>query len=252
MLNLARKIFIFVCFMSAFSSLQAKTFQVTSGDKQTLLLELYTSQGCSSCPPADEWLSGLKRDQRLWKEVFPVAFHVDYWNYIGWTDPYSKDSFSNRQRRYAASGNVSSVYTPGFIANGKEWRSWFRQPNINRVTDTLNAKPGRLSLSVDEQQIHVVFSPTGKLSQTLQLNAAWLKMAISTDVLNGENGGKTLHHDFVCSDWQRFEATRQGDDYSWQQTLKPGQLHQADALVVWVSSGDSQTPIQTTGLLLQE
>ena len=111
------------------------TAQVTAeGDGQRIespahrvaLVELFTSEGCSSCPPADRWLSELKHDERIWDRLVPVAFHVDYWDYIGWPDRFATKAFGERQRNYARGGNVASVYTPGFVVHGEEWRGWFR------------------------------------------------------------------------------------------------------------------------------
>src|SRR5687767_761241 len=76
-----------------------------SGAATVPLLELFTSEGCSSCPPADKWLSDIDTDK-----VTPLAFHVDYWNYIGWKDKFSKAEYSNRQRKTAAFGGVGFVY----------------------------------------------------------------------------------------------------------------------------------------------
>ena len=90
-----------------------------------MLVELFTSEGCSSCPPADAWISQLKESPDLWKKIVPVAFHVDYWNNLGWRDRFAKPEFTARQRRYVAAWGGDSVYTPGFVVNGKEWRDWF-------------------------------------------------------------------------------------------------------------------------------
>src|SRR5258708_3115069 len=98
------------------------TFQ--SSREQTALIELYTSEGCSSCPPAENWLSRLKESPGLWKDFVPLAFHVDYWDYLGWRDPWASKSFSDRQRNYAKQWRSDSIYTPGFVLNGKEWRDW--------------------------------------------------------------------------------------------------------------------------------
>jgi len=237
------------CFLV--TSVNANNLQVESGERQNLLLELYTSQGCSSCPPADQWLSKLKGDQRLWQNIFPVAFHVDYWNYIGWRDPFSKDVYSNRQRSYAGHGNVSSVYTPGFIINGKEWRSWFRQRDINTVMDGLRSNPGKLSLSLQNDTLQADFIPKDRSVKHPILNVAWLKMNISTDVLRGENSGKTLRHDFVCHEWQQFEASPTTTDYHWQQQISTAISQQTDALVVWISDKNDPTPVQTVGMRLK-
>ncbi|MCB1738986.1 MAG: DUF1223 domain-containing protein, partial [Gammaproteobacteria bacterium] len=107
-------------------SAQPQSIHVNSGPRQVALLELFTSEGCSSCPPADRWLSGLIDDPRLWRELVPVAFHVDYWDYLGWPDRFASREFSRRQRDHARSGGLSQVYTPGVVLNGAEWRGWHR------------------------------------------------------------------------------------------------------------------------------
>ena len=98
----------------------AHAIDFESGEHKVSLLELYTSEGCSSCPPADRWLSDLKNHHQLWKNVVPVAFHVDYWDYIGWQDRFADGRYSQRQRDFAREQSLTTVYTPGFILNGKE------------------------------------------------------------------------------------------------------------------------------------
>src|SRR5438552_17449486 len=95
-----------------------------TGNTQSTLIELFISEGCSSCPPAEKWLSGLKSNRDLWKKIVPVAFHVDYWDRLGWRDRFAKPEFTSRQQRYAAAWGGDSGYTPGFVVNGKEWRGW--------------------------------------------------------------------------------------------------------------------------------
>src|SRR5258708_30257782 len=99
------------------------TFQ--SEDTPATLLELFTSEGCSSCPPADAWMSKLKTNPGLWKRVVPVVFHVDYWNGLGWPDRFAPAANTARQHRYAAAWRSNSVYTPGFVLNGHERRGSF-------------------------------------------------------------------------------------------------------------------------------
>ena len=88
---------------------------LSSGQQQTLLIELYTSEGCSSCPPAEEYLNALKQNQKLWQVYIPVAFHVGYWDYIGWRDPYAHPAYAKRQSEYARQRNQGTVYTPAFV-----------------------------------------------------------------------------------------------------------------------------------------
>src|SRR5882724_9692041 len=109
---------------------QPPTLTFQSSQKQTTLLELYSSEGCSSCPPAETWFSRLKESPGLWKDFVPVAFHVDYWDYLGWRDPWSSKTFTDRQHAYARAWRSDSVYTPGFVLNGKEWRTWSRSQSV--------------------------------------------------------------------------------------------------------------------------
>ena len=110
--------------LSSVLTLRAADFEVETGPQRVHLIELFTSQGCSSCPPAEVWLSKLKSEPGLWKNFVPLAFHVDYWDYLGWRDPWATKEFSDRQRNYAEAWRRDSVYTPGFVLNGREWREW--------------------------------------------------------------------------------------------------------------------------------
>lgn len=104
----------------------------TSTETQVRLVELYTSEGCSSCPPADRWLSGLLTSPHLWGSIIPIAFHVSYWDYLGWHDSFALDEYSQRQRAYANLGKTG-VYTPGFFVNGQEWRGFFERSAFARI-----------------------------------------------------------------------------------------------------------------------
>jgi hypothetical protein len=122
---------------------QTNFIKFQSGPEQTALLELYTSEGCSSCPPAEAWLSGLQESPGLWKDFAPVGFHVDYWNHLGWKDVWSDPQFSERQRDYAQFWHSENIYTPEFVLNGKEWHHWFSGKNGPRAG---GAKVGKLTL----------------------------------------------------------------------------------------------------------
>src|SRR6059036_376240 len=86
-----------------------------SGSQRAHVIELFTSQGCSSCPPAEAWLSKLKAEPGLWKDFLPLAFHVDYWDRLGWRDPFAAKEWTARQYQYSANWKKESVYTPGFV-----------------------------------------------------------------------------------------------------------------------------------------
>jgi len=95
-----------------------------SGTQSTPLLELYTSEGCSSCPPADKWMSSIAGSGFTADKVVPLAFHVDYWDYIGWKDRFGKAEYSNRQRQAAKHDFAAFVYTPQVMLNGTDFRDW--------------------------------------------------------------------------------------------------------------------------------
>src|ERR1700743_1102514 len=99
----------FLAFMLC-ARVEALPLVFQSSGHQTTLLELYTSEGCSSCPPAEAWLSKLKENPGLWSEFVPVAFHVDYWNNLGWRDRWSDGQFSERQRKYAQHWSADNIY----------------------------------------------------------------------------------------------------------------------------------------------
>ena len=217
----------------------ATTFE--SGDMQSSLIELFTSEGCSSCPPAEKWLSALKSSSDLWKKAVPVAFHVDYWDHLGWRDRLAKPEFTSRQQRYAAAWGGDSVYTPGFVVNGKEWRGWFGG-NAMPITST---KVGVLRVSVgDDGKVSATFIP----SRPLTLNVALLGNDLESDVKRGENSGRKLRHDFVVLQLAKSEMTNQGNLWTGTVLLSSNaETDKATALAAWVKSGETAPPIQATG-----
>ncbi|MCW8988476.1 MAG: DUF1223 domain-containing protein, partial [Gammaproteobacteria bacterium] len=113
---------IIILYLLAFNVVFAEVLHIESGIKKNTLIELYTSEGCSSCPPAEKYLNNFTKKKDLWKTWIPVAFHVDYWDYIGWKDRFAEKKFAQRQRQYAQLKRASTVYTPAFMVNGDSWR----------------------------------------------------------------------------------------------------------------------------------
>ncbi|AJQ96772.1 DUF1223 domain-containing protein [Gynuella sunshinyii] len=226
--------------LCGFSSAKAQQWQ--SSYQQTELIELFTSEGCSSCPKADQWLSSLKDDPSLFKSFVPIAFHVDYWDYIGWEDRFARPEFSQRQRRYDREKLISQVYTPGIIINSQEWRAWFR--GATQWPDS-SSPTGRLTANLQGDHLHVTFEQ----DQTYNLYVAYLGMGLETARVNaGENKGRTLRHDFVVMSMQSVKGNR-----DWRLKLLPppdiGQ--QQTALALWISLPNSQQVIQALGGYLQ-
>ncbi len=221
--------------------------QFNSGDKQVPLIELYTSEGCSSCPPADEWMSTLVNDDALWNGFVPLALHVDYWDYIGWKDPFASPEYSQRQRQIAAENRERTVYTPGVRKAGQEWRTWRlwgeptndKGPIVGDLSLTIDAT-GAFNATFDESDLHKVLSRQG-----LQLNIAVLGLGLSTEVTRGENRGETLKHDFVVLGLSRFSSAQ---ELSWSGSIeKPAISAERYAVAAWVSEKGRTKPIQATG-----
>ncbi|NJN47510.1 MAG: DUF1223 domain-containing protein [Candidatus Competibacteraceae bacterium] len=192
---------VFLSLILGTASVLAAPQVLHSGSRQVSLLELYTSEGCSSCPPADRWLSKLTSDTRLWREVVPVAFHVDYWDYLGWPDRFASSVFGTRQRQYAQNGFIRTVYTPGLILNGKEWRGWFQRPQL-RLDH--GAEVGQLSLRLENGQVEARFTANGNQPARLDIHLALLGFGLSSQVQAGENRGRMLQHDFVVLAYQQI------------------------------------------------
>lgn len=172
------------------------------------LVELYTSEGCSSCPPADRWLSSLKAAARSSNEVVPLALHVDYWDYIGWKDPYATPAFTARQRAIAALQHARFVYTPQVLLQGRDFRGW-GSTAFEQAVARINAQPARADVSLaierpDEGAIQVEASawvPDPQRRAAAALYLAVYQNRLHSRVEAGENEGRTLAHDFVVRDW---------------------------------------------------
>ncbi len=178
---------------------------VRSGPKTTALVELYTSEGCSSCPPADRQLSRLRKTLDSAAEVAPLALHVDYWDYIGWKDAYAQGAFGVRQSWLVHANQQNIVYTPQFFVGGTELRSWrgalrdrVRQINMSPAAASIRvhagpAVGGALALSAE--------ATTSAAVPPAALYLAVTESGLETKVTRGENGGATLEDDYVVRKW---------------------------------------------------
>lgn len=224
-----------LCLISISTSAQ----QFESSEQQVQLIELYTSEGCSSCPPADRWLSSLKTNDSLWNQFVPMAFHVDYWDYIGWKDPYASREYSQRQRRYAKEVGESTVYTPGVRKAGQDWREWRGRPDFDNTDEQV---VGKLTVNVEKDGR---FNASFDSEQAMQLNIAILGLDLSSEVSRGENRGRTLKHDFVVLGIATYSSAELGQ---WQGVLPEASSPAANyAIAAWTTEGGSLKPVQATG-----
>lgn len=235
---------IFGALLCAQSVFAEKVFK--SGIEQTSLLELYTSQGCYSCPPAENWLNALKDSPELWSQVVPVAFHVDYWDYLGWKDPYGMKRNQQRHYAYKFQGHTNAIYTPEVILNGADYTIW-RQGEAPRLPATSNV--GELELSIDDEKgIRVFFSSREKSTAALKANIALLGFGIVAKIAAGENDGKTLHHEFVALEQNSKTAHPVGQLYLWQfPNIESSHARERSALIAWLDKEGDNRPIQATG-----
>jgi hypothetical protein len=238
----------FALVLAAFITTSAMAeFTVRSGPTQVPLVELFTSEGCSSCPRADAWMSKLKSDPTLWSGFVPVAFHVDYWDQLGWKDRFAKNSFTGRQKDYARKWQAANIYTPAFTVGGTEWLGWRsqKQPPVAR-----RPNPGVLTgESSDEKSVTVTFTPSGPETSPLIVRVAVLGFDQTTSVARGENEGQTLHHDFVVLEYLNAEL-ESSNRKTRSAIVKLGDVTERKgrrALAVWIERKGDPTPIQAAG-----
>jgi hypothetical protein len=216
-----------------------------SGPQQTALVELYTSEGCSSCPPAEAWLSRLKGDPDLWKKFVPLAFHVDYWDRLGWHDRFSSSQWTERQRGYASLWQSESVYTPAVVLNGNEVRNW----SVANVSSPNEKQVGVLSATTTDGKIFTIeFRLTDGKSTDWEAHAALLGSGISSRIGAGENSGRNLQHDFVVLDLRDAQMKSEGGIMGARLTMNaPGETGARKAVAIWVTSRTRLAPVQATG-----
>jgi hypothetical protein len=180
----------------------------------TVVVELFTSQGCSSCPPADRILSELGSQQNA--RVIALSFHVDYWNHDGWTDPFSRHDWTERQSAYARLLGLRSVYTPEAVVDG---RTEMVGSDANRLRAAIAAAAQRtaasvsIHLDVEKSKVAVaatVDRPEILRSRKLDLMLAVFETNLVTSVGKGENGGKTLRNDYVVRSLRRAATLSSG------------------------------------------
>jgi hypothetical protein len=187
---------------------QAAPCRAQSSGTTIALVELYTSEGCDSCPPADRWLSSLGARGYAPDRVVPIALHVDYWDYIGWKDPYAKQAFSARQRKMASLARAAIVYTPQVLLQGRDFRHWAGGA-FEREVAQINAQPAkaRISLLLDAARKDAfaveagVILENGVAPQDLALYLGAYENKLVSEVKAGENRGRTLPHDYVVLQW---------------------------------------------------
>jgi len=193
---------ILVCFSSRVSADQIQ-------DKPFAIVELFSSEGCSSCPAADLLVSKLTAWARQNNEpVYPLVFHVDYWNNLGWRDVYSRPEFTQRQNNYAHIFKDQGMYTPQIIVNGSDAfvgsDEEQLQKSIDRELSTAASVNLQVSFTKRNNEVTIVYSAQGFMDGDV-INFALVERGLVTEVTEGENAGRTLHHDNVVKEFQTIK-----------------------------------------------
>ncbi len=222
-----------------------KTTRYQSKSQAIRLIELFTSEGCSSCPPADSWLSSSYGHKKLWKTFIPIKFHVDYWNYLGWEDRLSDERFTKRQRRYARQWSHGRVYTPAFLLDGKEWFSLRR-----KIPTELGVDIGILTVEwVKGKSYQATFEPTLKsLKRQLNLKVSILGNGLVHKIKSGENRGRTLNHHLTALSYQSVTLEKKEGAYKAVFQLKKPKIKAPEySLVAWVEGKEKLGHLQAVG-----
>ena len=228
--------------------LTAAQCTATSGSLRIPLLELYTSEGCSSCPPADQWLSDLVAHPSSSERVIPLALHVDYWDYIGWKDRFAQAKFSARQRDMARLNHSALIYTPQIMLNGKDFRSW-NSTSFSRTVSEINQQSAQAWITMTlmpSGSNDLLVTAQARAPSGAALYVVVYENGLQSEIKAGENQGRRLHHDGVVREWYGpFPVARDGR-VSLQQIIhrKPAWVEQKMGVVAFVQD-------QTSGEILQ-
>lgn len=167
----------------------------SSGVQRAVLLELYTSEGCDSCPPADRRLSQFKGQPELSGRVVPLAFHVDYWDRLGWADRFASPQYTQRQYAMASLARSRLVYTPQFLKNGRDWRG--AGSPLDGVGENPAGAKITLEIGVPAAGPVEIGGVVSGAKGTAETYVALYENNLESQVRAGENSGKTLRHDYV-------------------------------------------------------
>jgi hypothetical protein len=216
----------------------------SSGLARVTLLELYTSEGCSSCPPAEKSFAQLLDDSRLWKQIVPVSFHVTYFDTSSWRDRFAEKSFTERQYEYARTWPEDTVYTPCLVENGVEYRRRDDRGPVPTAAGVLSAE------RLDNGHIRVRFEgPPAQTAGRFDAYVALVGSGLSSNVRGGENEGRNLSHEFVALALQKAELKPDKVGLTAEIELAKSDAPTAkrNGLAVWVSRHGQLTPLQATG-----
>lgn len=205
------------------------SFKQNNDSYSVTVVELFTSQGCSSCPSADKLLSELSKKEN----VLALSFHVSYWNYLGWKDPYSNEQYTERQRDYARVLHLRSIYTPQMIVNGKnEFVGSDRVKAQETIKETISSQKVALKVEQRDTEVQIDYSLEGP-TENRWVHVALVERHVRNEVPKGENSGRILEHDNVVRIFKSLEAKASGSlKVELPEGLNPGNA----AIIVYIQN----------------
>ena len=219
--------------------------EAQSGTRAPAIVELYTSEGCSSCPPADRWLSTLNNQPG----ILPLAFHVNYWNHLGWQDRFATPATTQRQHQVRAVQSGKYVYTPQVVLNGQDHQSWRSETPVALSKAALANKEPAPTLRLTREGSRVT-ATVGTFTGTPSLAGYWavLQDGLVSKVTRGENAGETLTHDHVVSLYQPVSPWPATLPQQLQLSLPEGPQFEALRVAFVVTQPNLVQPVQAVVL----
>lgn len=210
-----------------------------TAEKGFVLMELFTSQGCSSCPPADEILGNYAKKNN--EHIIPLAFHVDYWNRLGWIDSFSNYKYTQRQQEYAAKFNMESTYTPQLILNGQKELVGSDENSIGSIVNNFLKENASVTISastpaITSNKITVPYS-LDKMMSNSNINAALVQDNVVTNIRAGENKGVKLTNYNVVRDFKTMRIS--GTVGKFTLLLPQGNSAEGFSIVLYVQDDTS-------------
>jgi hypothetical protein len=236
----------------------AAGYTATAGNvPRVALLELYTSEGCNSCPPTDRWVSNLPQPQFVPQRLVVLAFHVDYWNYLGWQDRFSQRRFTERQQALVHTNGLRTAYTPQLVLNGRDFRD---TAGIEKQVARINAQAPNVNLALHADRkgptlkISVSVNPVAPSTQEpMELHVALYENNLESQVQAGENRGKRLQHDYVVRVLigPVAAAANKTTHHEWQIPLAADWKTADMGLAAFVQSAKTGEVLQATSRIFQ-
>jgi hypothetical protein len=212
--------------MIATTAAAADDCTVRSGPHTVALVELFTSEGCSSCPPADRWISGFVNHPQVERFV-PLAFHVNYWDDLGWKDRFADQRYTERQRALAKAAGAAMVYTPQVTLQGRDAREWRSESAFASRIEAINKSKPRAALKLQAKAaadgrvmaaVSATAVPGSSKPEDLALFVVLTQDGLSSKVTAGENSGEMLRHNFVV---REMAVSRALQDFGFVFKTKP-------------------------------